>query len=347
MGNNMDFGIDFGTSRVVIYAGDKGVILDEPSVLAVDTHTGKLIACGTAAYEMLGRAPASITVVQPLKKGVIADLDYACMMLRYFVQKVCAYKVVKPRAAVSVPASVTAVEQRAFIEAVYAAGARQVMLIEESMAAAMGAGLNVEAPRGSMVVEIGGGTTDVAVMSLKGLASSRSVRVGGDAFDEAIIRFIRQKYRLIIGERMAAQLKIEIGKVTETQEELTAVASGRHAVSGLPAQQTVCSTDIMTAVKEPLLEIVKSIREALETTSPELSADIYDNGIYLTGGMAQMRGMAELITAETGISCRVAEEPMYCVAKGAAHALQFAHLFHSGVYDIGKFLYQTTDTLTN
>ncbi len=342
-----DFGIDFGTSRVVIYAAGKGVVLDEPSVLAVDTETGKMFACGQEAYEMIGRAPASITVVRPLQKGVIADLDYACMLLKYFVQKVCAYKVVKPRAAVSVPASVTAVEQRAFLEAMYAAGARQVMLIEESMAAAVGAGLDVEAPRGSMVVEIGGGTTDVAVMSLKGLASSCSEKVGGDTFDEAIVRFLRQKYQLVIGERTAAELKIRIGKAIEDLPDLTADAKGRDAVSGLPRVYSITSSDILEAVKDPLSEIVNTVRRVLENTAPELASDIYDNGILLTGGMAQLRGMTTLIERMTGISCRVAEEPAYCVARGAASALQYMHLLHSGVYDIGKFLYQSSEALTN
>lgn len=342
-----DFGIDFGTSRVVIYAAGKGVVLDEPSVLAVNTETGKMFACGQEAYEMIGRAPASITVVRPLQKGVIADLDYACMMLRCFVQKVCAYKVVKPRAAVSVPASVTAVEQRAFLEAMYAAGARQVMLIEESMAAAVGAGLNVEAPRGSMVVEIGGGTTDVAVMSLKGLASSCSERVGGDAFDEAIVRFVRQKYQLIIGERTAGELKIAIGKAVEDLPDLTADAKGRDAVSGLPRVCEITSSDILEAVKDPLAEIVTTVRRVLENTAPELASDIYDNGILLTGGMAQLRGMDTVLERATGIHCRVAEDPAFCVARGAATALQYAHRLHSGVYDIGKFLYQSSEALTN
>jgi len=342
-----DYGIDFGTSRVVIYAAGHGVVLDEPSVLAVDTETGKMFACGQEAYEMIGRAPASITVVRPLQKGVIADLDYACMMLKHFVQKVCAYKVIKPRAAVSVPASVTAVEQRAFLEAMYAAGARQVMLIEEAMAAAVGAGLDVEAPRGSMVVEIGGGTTDVAVMSLKGLASSCSERVGGDAFDEAIVRFLRQKYQLVVGERTAGEIKIAIGKVIEDLPDLTIDAKGRDAVTGLPRVCSVNSTDILEAVKDPLNDIINTVRRVLENTAPELASDIYDNGILLTGGMAQMRGMATLIERAAGIMCRVADEPTYCVARGAATALQYTQLLHSGVYDIGKFLYQSSEALTN
>ena len=342
-----DFGIDFGTSRVVIYAAGKGVVLDEPSVLAVDTQTGKMFACGKEAYDMIGRAPASITVVRPLQKGVIADLEYACMMLKYFVQKVCAYKVVKPRAAVSVPASVTAVEQRAFLEAMYAAGARQVMLIEESMAAAIGAGLDVEAPRGSMIVEIGGGTTDVAVTSLKGLASSCSERVGGDACDEAIVRFIRQKYQLVIGERTAGEMKIAAGKAVADMPDITVEAKGRDAISGLPRTCEVTSADLLEAMKDPLGEIVNTVRRVLEKTAPELASDIYDNGILLTGGMSQMRGMDTLVTRATGIPCRVADEPTACVARGAACALQYIHLLHSGVYDIGKFLYQSAESLTN
>lgn len=342
-----DFGVDFGTSRVVVYAADKGIVLDEPAVIAVDTESGRMIACGREAYEMLGRAPDSITVVRPLQKGVISDFEYACMLLRAFMKKVCAYKVIKPRVAVSVPASVTAVEQRSFLEAVYAAGARQVMLIEEAMAAAVGAGLDVEAPRGSMVVELGAGTTDVAVMSLKGLAASCSVRVGGDAFDEAIIRYIRQKHRLIIGERTAQQLKIEIGKAVDEEEERIGLARGRDAVSGLPRVQEVTSSEIMEAVEELLSQIVESIGRVLENTPPELSADIYDTGIILTGGMANFRGISTLISKHTSIRCFVADEPEHCVARGAATALKFLHLLHSGVYDIGKFLYQGSDTLIN
>lgn len=342
-----DFGIDIGSSRVVIYAAGKGVVLDEPAVMAVDTGTGRLLSCGEEAYDMLGRTPASITVIRPIVKGVIADFDDACTMLRYFMQKVCTYKVIKPRAAVSVPALVTAVEQRAFLQAVYAAGARQVMLIEEAVAAAVGAGLDVSAPRGSMVVEIGAGTTDVAVTSLKGVASSCSERIGGDAFDEAIQRYIRQKYRLVVGERTAEQLKIDIGKVSDCVPELTAPAKGRDALSGLPRICEITSSDILKAVHDPLLKIIETVRRVLEHTPPELAADIYDNGIILTGGMAQMRGMVELISGVTGICCRVAEEPSYCTAKGAAASLKYIHLLHTGVYDIGKFLYQSADTLTN
>lgn len=342
-----DFGIDFGTARVVIYAEGKGVVLDEPAVIAVNANTGKMFACGEEAYAMQGRAPASIEVVRPLAKGVIADFDYACMMLRYFMQKVCAYKVIKPRAAVSVPALVTAVEQRAFMDAVYSAGARQVMLIEESMAAAVGAGLDVEAPRGCMVVEIGAGTTDVAVMSLKGVASSCSRRVGGDAFDEAIMRYIRQKHRLLIGSLSAERLKIEIGKVTDGEEEKCTTVSGRDAVSGLPRVCEITSREILEAVYEPLQEVLHTIQNVLENTPPELSADIYDNGIILTGGMAQLRGMTALVSATTGICCRVADDPMHCVARGAAMSLKYIHMLHSGVYDIGKFLYDGSTTLTN
>lgn len=344
---SMDFGIDFGTSRVVIYATGKGVVLDEPAVIAQDAESGKMFACGEDAYRMQGRAPASIRVTRPLEKGVIADFDDACMMLRYFVQKVCAYKVIKPRVAVSVPALVTAVEQRAFSDTVYAAGARQVILVEESMAAAIGAGLDVQAPRGSMVVEIGAGTTDVAVMSLKGVASSSSKRVGGDAFDEAITRSIRQCHQLLIGKLTAERIKCQIGQAVDIGEEREAVARGRDALTGLPREQTVTATEILEAIHDPLLEIVGSIQQVLENTPPELAGDIYDSGIILTGGMSQLRGMDTLVSKVTGIACRVAEEPTHCVARGAAESLKYVSLFRSGVYDIGKFIYNGTETLTN
>jgi rod shape-determining protein MreB len=342
-----NFGIDFGTSNVIIYSEEKGIVLEEPAVIAINTETDKLIACGREAYEMIGRAPDSITVIHPLQNGVIAHFEYACMMLRHFMQKVCAYKVIKPRVAISVPASVTAVEQRSFLEAVYAAGARKVMLIEQSMAAAVGAGLDVEAPRGCMVVEMGGGTTDVAVMSLKGVASSCSHRVGGVAFDQAIIRYVRQKYGVIIGEITAENLKKEIGRVNETKENLFATAKGRNAVSGLPSTCEISSADIQEAISEPLSAIIKTIQQVLENTPPELSSDIFDNGILLTGGLAMMRGMTTLISQATGMKCHLAAEPLFCVAKGAAISLRYIHLLNSGVYDIGNFLYQTTETLTN
>lgn len=345
--NDKDYGVALGTSRVVICAADKGIVLDEPSVIAVDTQTDKLIACGEDAYQMLGRAPDSISVIRPIANGVVADFDYACKMLRCFMQKVCAYKVVKPRVVVSVPASVTAVEQRSFLEVVYAAGARQAMLIEESMAAIVGAGLDIEAPRGCMVVEIGAGVTDVAVMSLKGLASSCCERVGGDNFDEAIIRYVRHHHHLTIGERTAEELKVKIGKVIETEPDLTAQAKGRDAITGLPRIQEVTSDEIMQAVQDPLHEITSTIMRVLENTPPELSADIYDNGIMLAGGMSQLRGMAALIERVTGIRCFVAEQPTYCVARGAVMALKYLDMLHSGVYDIGQFLYQSSETLTN
>lgn len=343
--SDRDFGIDFGTSRVVIYATGSGVILDEPAMIAIEKSSGRMFACGKEAYEMQGRAPASIEVVRPLEKGVIAHFDYACMMLKYFMQKVCARKIVKPRTAVTIPASVTAVEQCAFQDVLYAAGARQVLLIEKTMAAAVGAGVDVEMPQGSMVVEIGAGTTDVAVTSLGGLASSCSNRIGGDALDEAIMRYMRQKYQLVIGKLMAEKLKIEIGKVANYGSELTMQAKGRHAVSGLPCIVEVTSSDIVEAVKESIAEMMKTIKTALENTPPELSADIYDNGIILTGGTVLMRGMERLVTEVTGIHCRIAHEPMYCVAKGAAATLLQPNAPHTGIYDVEQFLQHGSETM--
>ena len=339
----MDLGIDLGTSRVTIYASGRGIVLREPSVIAVDSDTGRMIACGREAYAMLGRTPGSIEAVQPLHKGVISDYEYAEQMLRHFVRRVCAYKILKPRAAASVPASVTEVEQRSVIEAVRAAGARQVVLIEESMAAAIGAGLDVAAPRGSMVADIGGGTTDVAVMSLKGVAASLSVRVGGDDLDEAIIRYLHNKYNHVVGRLTAEQVKMRIGCALEQEDDPSMPVKGRNAVTGLPCVQQVRSSEIREAIREPLEQMVAAIQQVMEKTPPELTGDILDSGIVLTGGAAQLNGLAELLTRRTGVVCRVAENPADCVAVGTGKALKYVGVLSSGVYDISRFTTSALD----
>ncbi len=339
----MDLGIDLGTSQVTIYASGRGIVLREPSVIAVDSHTGKMIACGQEAYAMLGRTPGSIEAVRPLTKGVISDYDYAEQMLRHFVRRVCAYKILKPRAAVSIPASVTEVEQRSVIEAVRAAGARRVVLIEESMAAAIGAGLNVAEPRGSMVVDIGGGTTDVAVTSLKGVASSLSVRVGGNDMDEAIARYLHNKYNHVIGVLTAEQVKIQIGCALEQEGDPSMPVKGRNAVTGLPCVREVRASEVLEALREPLEQMIAAVQRVIENTPPELTGDILESGIILTGGVAQLNGMAEWMTRRTGVACRVADNPSDCVAVGTGMALKYVGVLSSGVYDISRFTTSALD----
>lgn len=343
----MDLGIDLGTSQVVIYVAGKGVVLKEPSVIAVDRRDGHLVACGQEAYGMLGRAPDSIQVVRPLEKGVIAEYDYAELMLRHFVRRVCAYKILKPRAAVSVPASVTEVEQRSVIEAISAAGARRVVLIEEAVAAAIGAGLDVSAARGSMVVNIGGGTTDVAVLSLRGIATSCSLRIGGNDMDAAIVRYLRTKYNLIIGLLMAEQLKKSIGAAVPLEDTPSMEARGRDALSGLPVSRRVYAQEIREAMEEPLEEMLSGVQQVLEGTPPELVGDVLENGMVLTGGGALLQGMADFIGGRTGVQCRVADNPDECVAVGTGKALKNIRALSAGVYDVDQFSYHLSETMTN
>lgn len=341
----MDLGIDLGTSRVTIYASGRGIVLREPSVIAVDSDSGKMIACGRKAYAMLGRTPGSIEAVRPLSKGVISDYDYAEQMLRHFVRRVCAYKILKPRAAVSVPASVTEVEQRSVIEAVRAAGARRVVLIEESMAAAIGAGLTVSEPRGSMVADIGGGTTDVAVMSLKGMAASLSVRVGGNDMDEAIVRYLHNKYNHVIGLLTAEQVKIRIGRAVDQPDDPVMPVKGRNAATGLPCVREVRASEIQEALKEPVEEIIAAVQRVMENTPPELTGDILEDGVVLTGGASRLSGLDELLTRRTGVLCRLAENPSDCVALGTGKALKFVGVLSSGVYDISRFTTSQVDSI--
>lgn len=339
----MDLGIDLGTSQVVITAAGRGILLREPAVLAIDEKSGRLIACGREAYAMQGRAPASIEVIRPLSKGVISDYDSAERMLKYMVGKVCAYKVLKPRAAVSVPAAVTEVEQRSVIEAVTAANVRRVILMEESVAAAVGAGLDVEAARGCMAADLGAGTVDVAVMTLRGVASSISAKVGGDDMDEAIIRYMRNQHNHIIGVLTAEHVKKTIGCALPGKREDVMKVPGRDAVTGLPSVCLVTSQDVHEAIAEPLGEIVAVIQQVLENTPPELAGDVMTGGIVLTGGLSQMKGMADLIAERTGVACRVAEHPEDCVALGLGKAMKYADVMRSGVYDISQFSYRLAD----
>ncbi|MBQ8604262.1 MAG: rod shape-determining protein [Oscillospiraceae bacterium] len=321
-GLNKSIGIDLGTANTLVFMKGKGVIMREPSVVAVDTKNDTVKFVGNEAKEVIGKTPGSIMVVRPLKDGVIADFDVTAAMLKIFIKKACGSSLVfKPTVVICIPSGVTEVERRAVREASISAGAGQVMIIEEPMAAAIGAGLPVQEPAGSMVVDIGGGTSEVAVISLNGIVASRSVRTGGDEFDNAIINYIKRKFNLLIGERSAERIKIEIGTAYKLDEDMTLEVKGRNLINGLPKNAIISSEDVRDALRESLEKIIEAIKETLERTPPELAADIIDRGITLTGGGALLRGLDKLICAETGIDVYVAENPLDCVANGTGHVL--------------------------
>ncbi len=319
---NKDIGIDLGTANTLVYLRGKGIVMREPSVVAVDTKTDDVRGVGQEAKAMIGRTPGNIVAVRPLKDGVIADYDITANMLSYFIKRVCgSNKFFGPRVVICIPSGVTEVERRAVREASLRAGARQVSIIEEPMAAAIGAGLPISEPTGSMIVDIGGGTSEVAVISLGGIVASRSVRVGGDEFDQSIIAYIKRKYNLLIGERTAEDIKIQIGSAYPLEEETTLEIKGRNLVDGLPKNITIGSEEIREALSESLYKVVDAVKETLERTPPELSADIIDHGITLSGGGALLRGLDQLISNETGIDVHVAETPLDCVALGSGAVL--------------------------
>ena len=319
---NRDIGIDLGTANTLVYMRGKGVVMREPSVVAVDVKNDTVMAVGSEAKEMIGRTPGSISAVRPLKDGVIADFDITSEMLRYFIKQAGKSSMFShPRVIVCIPSGVTEVERRAVEEAARNAGARDVALIEEPMAAAIGAGLQVDEAAGCMVVDIGGGTSEVAVISLGDIVTSCSVRTAGDDFDEAIISYIKKKYNLLIGERTAEDIKIKIGSAFPYDNEVSLDVKGRNLVDGLPKNITISSDEVREALADPVSAIVDAIRSTLERTPPELSADIIDNGIMLTGGGALLRGLDILINRETGMPVHVAEEPLDCVAMGTGKCL--------------------------
>ena len=318
-----DIGIDLGTANTLVYMKGKGIIIREPSVVAVDTKSDKVKCVGQEAKDVIGRTPGSIVTVRPLKDGVIADFDVTTSMLTEFIHKAIGKSFFsRPRVVICIPSGVTAVERRAVRDAAEQAGAKRVSIIEEPMAAAIGAGLPVAEPQGSMVVDIGGGTSEVAVISLGGIVVSKSVRVGGDEFDASIINFIKKKYNLLIGERTAENIKIEIGSACPLEDgELSMEIKGRNLLNGLPENITITSDQIRGALEDPLSQVLDAIRLTLERTPPELSADIIDQGITLTGGGALLRGLDKLIHDETGMPVQIAESPLDCVATGAGMVL--------------------------
>lgn len=326
-----DIGIDLGTANTLVFMRGKGIVMREPSVVAVDVRTDEVLAVGKQAKEMLGRTPGSIVAVRPLKDGVIADFDVTAAMLKYFIKKALKSNTLnRPRIVVCIPSGVTEVERRAVEDAARQAGSNNVDLIEEPMAAAIGAGLPVGEPTGCMVVDIGGGTSEVAVISLGDIVTSVSVRMAGDKFDEAIVSYVKKKYNLLIGERTAEEIKIRIGSAFPTEETINAFVEikGRNLVDGLPKNIVVHSEDVRQALLECLAKITSAIKETLERTPPELSADIIDRGITLTGGGALLRGLDQLIQSETGIDVHIAEDPLDCVAKGAGAVLDHVDILH-------------------
>ncbi|MDR1741216.1 MAG: rod shape-determining protein [Synergistaceae bacterium] len=326
-----DIGIDLGTATILIYEKRRGVVLREPSVVAVDVDSGRVLAVGYEAKNMVGRTPGSIVSVRPLRDGVIADYSMTEAMLQYFMRRVTHgwKRFFRNRAMICVPSGATDVERRAVLEAAIEVGAKEAYLIEEPMAAAIGANLNVEEARGKMIVDIGGGTTDIAVISLGGVVVSKSLRIGGDKFDEGIMRYMRRQYNLAIGDQTAETLKITIGTCVPQDEDLRMVIKGRDLIQGLPRQIEVSSSAVNMAIGELVQSLVDGVKNVLEQTPPELSADIIDRGIVLTGGGALLRGLTELITQQTGIACFTAENPMECVALGTGRALAEIDKFHS------------------
>mgnify|MGYP001143777393 CR=1 FL=1 len=316
-------GIDLGTASVIVYVRGKGIVFNEPSVIAVERATGNILAVGEEARDMIGRTPGDIVPIRPLKDGVIADYQVTETMLRYIVQRVCGKRpMFKPQVVVCVPSGVTSVEKRAVLEAAMQAGSKQVFLISEPMAAAIGAGLDVAEASGNMVVDIGGGTTDVAVISLGGEVVSDSIRIGGDKFDDAIVRWVRREHNLIIGERTAESCKVQLGSVLRPNRNKRLEIRGRDSVSGLPRTIEIDQEQVAAALEESIRAIIHTIRSVLERTPPELSADIMDKGIVLTGGGALLEGLADLVTLETGIPAHVADDPIYCVALGTGKVLE-------------------------
>lgn len=332
-----DMAIDLGTANTVVYVRNKGILLNEPTVVAVKTNTNTVLAAGKLAKEMLGKTPESIVACRPMRDGVIADFELAEAMLRYFIRAVNDYRrtLTRPRIIVGVPSGITPVEERAIQDSARQAGAREVFTIMEPMAAAIGAGLPVEDPVGNMIVDIGGGTTEVAIISLKSVVFCRSVRVGGDEMDRAIVQYVKRKYNLLIGERTAESIKIEIGcaMLDDQDSSQSVLVKGRDLVSGVPKTISITCAEVNEALLETISSIVEVVRVALENTPPELSSDLVDRGITMAGGGSLLRGLARLISKVTGLPVRVADDPLFCVVNGAGMVLERLDFFKDALRD--------------
>ncbi|MCL1792458.1 MAG: rod shape-determining protein MreB [Oscillospiraceae bacterium] len=333
-----DIGIDLGTASVLVYVKGKGILFREPSVVAMDKNTNKILKVGREAQLMLGRTPTNIMAIRPLREGVINQYDVTRKMIQHFIRRACSTLVFKPRVMVCVPSGITEVEERAVVDAATQAGAKKTYLIEEPLAAAIGAGIDIMRPNGNMVIDIGGGTTDVAVISLGAVVTSKSIKVAGDKFDEAIIKFIKRKYNLVIGERTAEDIKMRIGCVWPREEMKIMSVKGRCTIEGLPKVQQINSTEIEEAMQEPVQSITEIVRVVLENTPPELVGDISTNGIVMTGGGSLVYGFDTLMANITGINAWVAEDPISCVAIGTGKSLEDKHLKYlpEGVINISR-----------
>lgn len=331
MFKSMDIGIDLGTANILVYVKGKGVVLKEPSVVAIDKVRNKVLAVGDDAREMLGRAPGSIVAIRPLKEGVIANYTVTQKLLAYVIEKVVGKSLFfKPRVMTCVPIGITSVEKRAVMEATTQGGASKTYLIEEPLAAALGAGIDISVPRGNMVVDIGGGTTDIAVLSLGGIVVDSSIRIGGDHFDEAIVRHVKKVHNVLIGERTAEEIKMNVATVITDGRHESITVRGRDMVTGLPTTFSVSSEDCRVALEDSVASLIATVRGVLEKCPPELAADIVDNGIYLTGGGALLDGLAEIMQRETGITTHIADDPLECVALGTGKALENLDKLHPG-----------------
>lgn len=317
---NTDIGIDLGTANIVMTMGSKGVVLSEPAVIAYNTRNERILGVGKQAYEMIGKNPDYIAVVRPVSAGVISDDDLAHSMIREFILKVTGNQLIKPRIIICVPSFITDIESRAVVDAAKSAGAREVYLIQEPIAAMLGAGVNITKAKGHMIVDIGGGTTDVAIVSMNGVVTSHSIKTAGNTIDRSIIKYIQAKYKLLIGERTAERVKIELCNLYDPSDEMTMIVKGRSLLKGLPAQIRFSETEIFEAVEDDAFAIMEAIRKVLEDAPPELVGDIYDNGLVLTGGGSLMGGLTQLIKRTLGINCHIAKDAINCVAKGTGMA---------------------------
>lgn len=333
-----DIGIDLGTASVLVYVKGKGIVLNEPSVVAIDKNSGKLLKVGADAQAMLGRTPGNIVAIRPLREGVISDYDMTERMLKEFMRKISGGSsfFFKPRLIICVPSGITEVEERAVVDAGIQAGARRVYLIEEPVAAAIGAGIDIALPDGHMVVDIGGGTSDIAVISLSGVVESASIKVAGDQFNEAVVKYMRRKHNVLVGERTAEQMKIEIGCVYPQEEDASIDVKGRCLVTGLPKTITVHASEMLEAFEEPVERILEAIHSVLERTPPELVGDISNNGIVMTGGGSLVRGFDKLVTARTGIHAMVAENAIQCVAEGTGKSLDSIQDMQDGTMNLSR-----------
>ena len=331
-----DIGIDLGTATVLVYVKGSGIVIKEPSVVAVDKNTDKIIKVGREAQRMLGRTPGNITAIRPLRDGVISQYEITLKMIQYFIKKACGTMIFKPRVIICVPSGITEVEERAVVDAATQAGAKRTYLIEEPVAAAIGAGINIAAPNGHMVVDIGGGTTDIAVLSLGGVVVSESIKVAGDKFDEAIIRYVRRKHNVLIGERTAEAIKIKIGCAWPRKEPRTLEVKGRCLIQGLPRVVRINSDEIPDALEEPITAIIEAVCSVVERTPPELIGDILSNGIVMTGGGSLLYGLDRLIAYATGIKTRVADKAVSCVAIGTGKSLDNLSSIPEGAINISR-----------